>query len=158
MTEDAKFEDGQERPLHLKALDADDLQVIATLAQDAVFPATEIKWDRSHRRFGILLNRFRWEDAEAAHRGQRPFERVQSVLVFDDVVKVSSQRVPRGDVDTVLSLLEITFHAGVDGGGRIELTLAGDGGIALEVEAIDATLKDVTRPYLAPSGAQPVHD
>ncbi len=31
------------------------------------------------------------------------------------------------------------------------LTLAGDGAIALEVEALDVTLKDVTRPYIAPS-------
>jgi hypothetical protein len=158
MSEDAKFEDGQERPLHLKALDAEDLQVIAALAQDSVFPASEIQWDKNKRRFGILLNRFRWEDVEAAHRAKRSFERVQAVLVFDDVLKVSSQGVKRGEADTVLSLLEIAFHPGEDGGGRIEMTLAGDGAIALEVEAIDATLKDVTRPYVAPSGAQPVHD
>jgi len=42
MTEDARFEDGAERPLRLKALDAEDLSVISALAQDAVFPAREM--------------------------------------------------------------------------------------------------------------------
>ncbi len=36
MTEDAKFEDGREAPLRLKALDTDDLAVMAALVQDAV--------------------------------------------------------------------------------------------------------------------------
>jgi hypothetical protein len=37
------------------------------------------------------------------------------------------------------------------------LTLAGDGAIRLSVEALDVTLKDVTRPYVAPSGKLPGH-
>ena len=36
------FKDGREAPLNLGAEDADDLQVIATLTQDAVFPVTEM--------------------------------------------------------------------------------------------------------------------
>ena len=40
MTEDARFEDGREAPLNLGALDADDLKVISSLAQDAVFPGS----------------------------------------------------------------------------------------------------------------------
>ena len=40
MSNDAKFEDGAEAPLHLGALEADDLEVISSLVQDAVFPIT----------------------------------------------------------------------------------------------------------------------
>jgi hypothetical protein len=36
--------------------------------------------------------------------------------------------------------------------------LAGDGAIALDVEALDIRLDDVTRPYRAPSGKVPHHD
>jgi hypothetical protein len=39
----------------------------------------------------------------------------------------------------------------------VEITLAGDGAILLELEALDVTLKDVTRPYIAPSKKQPDH-
>jgi hypothetical protein len=48
--------------------------------------------------------------------------------------------------------------AGEDGTGVLTLVLAGDGAVALEVEALDVTLQDVTRPYLAPSGKAPDHD
>lgn len=154
---DASFEDGREAPLNLGAEDADDLQVISTLAQDAIFPITEMTWRPSERRFGLLLNRFRWEDKDAAARRDRPFERVQSVLVFDSVLSVASQGVERGDKEMVMSLLSIDFEAGEDGAGQIMLTLAGDGTIRLSVEAMDVTLKDVTRPYQAPSGQAPHH-
>ncbi|WP_170327940.1 DUF2948 family protein [Ruegeria arenilitoris] len=154
---DASFHDGREAPLNLGAEDGDDLQVISTLTQDAVFPANEMTWQPSQRRFGLLLNRFRWEDKDAATRRGRAFERVQSVLVFDSVLSVASQGVDRGEKDMVMSLLSVDFEAGEDGAGQIILTLAGDGAIRLTVEAIDATLKDVTRPYQAPSGQAPNH-
>ncbi|MEO0357115.1 MAG: DUF2948 family protein, partial [Pseudomonadota bacterium] len=109
-----------------------------------------------NRRFAILLNRFRWEDVEKAQVRKRPYERVQSILTFDDVTKVQSQGVSR-DTDTVLSLLSVDFQAGEDGTGRITLTLAGDGAIGLDVETIEAQLRDVTRPYVAPSKSQPRH-
>ena len=41
--------------------------------------------------------------------------------------------------------------------GDVLLTLAGDGVIRLTVEALDVTLKDVTRPYVAPSRKLPEH-
>lgn len=157
MSEDASFRDGGEKPLRLKALDADDLGVLGALVQDAVFPASEMQWDRRERRFAILLNRFRWEDKPLAERRGRAFERVQSVLAIGDVQKVSSQGVHPGDKDTVLSLLAMDFAAGEDGTGSVTLTFAGDGAIRIDVEAVDVTLLDVTRPYQAPSGKAPDH-
>ncbi len=157
MTEDATFEDGAERPLRLSAMDADDVQVISALLQDAVFPITEMTWQSKARRFAMLVNRFRWEDAEKAARRSRPVERVQSLLTVQDVLKVKAQGIDRNDKDTVLSILSVTWTPGDDGMGRLELVLAGDGAVALEVEALDVTLKDVTRPYKAVSGRTPDH-
>lgn len=154
---DARFEDGREAPLRLKALDAEDLQVLSALVQDSVLPAAEMRFARKDRRFAILLNRFRWEDAAGATQRRRDFERVQAVLSIEDVIKVQSQGVPRGAADVVLSLLSITFEAGEDGGGRVILTLAGDGVIACDVEALEVMLRDVTRPYIAPSRKRPDH-
>lgn len=158
MAQDASFHDGGEAPLNLMAMDAEDLQIVSTLAQDAVFPASEMKWDRSGRRFALLINRFRWEDAGAARQRSRAFERVQSILMAEDILNVSSQGIDRTDGDMVLSLLSIEFEPGDDGTGRLVLNLAGDGAIALDVETLDLTLKDVTRPYIAPSRHEPSHD
>ena len=92
-THDATFEDGNEAPLRLKALDIEDLAVLSGLVQDAVFPGTEMKWDRTARRFALLLNRFRWEDADKAEARKRAYERVQSVLVIEDAMRVQTSGV-----------------------------------------------------------------
>jgi len=77
--------------------------------------------------------------------------------VVDNVLRVASQGIDRSDRDTVLSLLSVDFESGADGAGQVLLTLAGDGAIRLDVEALEVTLKDVTRPYRAPSGKVPDH-
>ncbi|MEM6741961.1 MAG: DUF2948 family protein [Pseudomonadota bacterium] len=155
---DASFEEGAERPLFLLAQDPDGLQVLSALVQDAVFPITEMRWEASRRRFAVLLNRFRWEDAPRAEARKRPYERVQSLLVARDVLKVQSQGLERSEKHTVLSLLSLTWEAGDDGRGKLLLTLAGDGALSLAAECLDVTLKDVTRPYLATSGRAPSHE
>jgi len=154
MQDDARFEDGQEKPLNLGAFDADDLKVLSALAQDAVFPVGEMRWQASERRFALLLNRFRWEDDGRDRHGA---ERVQSVLVIDNVQKVASQGIDRSDKEMILSLLSIDWQPGEDADGVLELTLAGDGAIRLQVEALELSLRDVTRPYRAPSGNTPDH-
>lgn len=157
MNDDARFEDGAVRPLRLVAADEEDLRVMSTLVQDAVLPIEEISWKPLTRRFAILLNRFRWEDEESARKRGRAFERVQSVLAFEDVEKVEAQGLDQKEKDTVLSILGVTFTPGEDGTGTVDLLLSGDGGFRLTVEAVNATLTDVTRPYEAPSGRAPYH-
>ncbi|NOR32709.1 MAG: DUF2948 family protein [Sulfitobacter sp.] len=154
MTQDARFEDGREAPLNLGALDADDLKVISSLVQDAVFPASEMRWHQKGARFALLLNRVRWEDAGKTRHAA---ERVQSVLMFNNVQRVSTQGVTKGDSDTILSLLQIEFNETDAPSGDVILTLAGDGAIRLTVEALEVTLKDVTKPYVAPSHKLPEH-
>ncbi len=154
---DARFEDGADLALDLTALDTEDLAVISALVQDAVLPATEMVWHRKRRRLALLVNRFRWEDRTAADREGRGYERVRSVLTIADVEKVTSQGIDRADRDLILSVLSIGFEPGHDGSGRVVLTLAGDGAIAASVECLGVSLKDVTRPYAAPSGKAPVH-
>jgi hypothetical protein len=141
----------------LKAEDAEDLGVISALVQDAVLPASEMKWERRRRRFSCLLNRFRWEDKVVAERQGRGFERVQAVLVIEDVMKVRQQGLDTRDPDTVLSLLNVAFEPADDGTGRILLTFAGDGAVSLDVETVNAVLQDVTRPYLSAAGKPPSH-
>ena len=153
MVEDARFEDGADRALALRALDADDLRVISSLAQDAILPVEQMTWDRKRRRFALLLNRFRWEAAGGASAP----ERVQSVLAIEDAMAVASTGLDRADPDLVLSVLALEWAPGEDGTGRITLVLAGDGAIAVDVEALEVTLRDVTRPYTAPSGRRPSH-
>lgn len=152
MTRDASFADGADKPLNLVAFEVEELPVLSALAQDAVFPITEMRWDRRQRRLVLLLNRFRWEVT-----GHGP-ERVQSLLSVENVQAVASQGIDRTDKDTVLSLLSVGFEPGSEGAGYVLLTLAGDGAVRVSVEALELRLKDVTRPYQAPSGQAPRHE
>ena len=131
--------------------------MVSALLQDAVGETAEIAWSRRHRRFTLLLNRFRWEDAPAAERQRRPFERVRAVLAVDSVLRARTSGLDPQDRGLVLELLAIAFDPGEDGAGTLRLILAGDGEIALEVECLDVRLADVTRPYVAPSGRRPRH-
>ncbi|MBL4917373.1 DUF2948 family protein [Szabonella alba] len=154
---DASYADGAERPLAFLVQDAGDLTVLSALLQDAVLTVADLRHIARSREFALLANRFRWEDREAATREGRAFERVRTMVLFRDVMAVRSQGLPRGDEDTVLSILSLEFEPGEDGTGAVILTLAGDGALRLEVEALNATARDVTRPYRAPSGKAPDH-
>lgn len=152
---DARFEDARGAPLRLRALDTDDLSVVSALVQDSVFPISEMAWDRRGRRFGLLLNRLRREDGRVVEGAE--IERVRCVLAVEDVMSVRTQGIDRSDDSLILSLLSVEMEAGEDGTGRVLLTLSGDGAIAVDVEALEVTLKDVTQPYVAPSGKLPEH-
>lgn len=155
--DDAKFEDAAEKPLRLRGETAEDLAVISALMQDAVATVGDAAWMKRRRRFAAVVSRFRWEDREAAERAGRPYERVRTALVVDGVLAVRAMGLSPGDRERVVSLLSIAFEPGEDGAGVVRLTLAGDGEIAVEVECLDVSIADVTRPFAAPSGKAPEH-
>ncbi|MCC7320859.1 MAG: DUF2948 family protein [Rubellimicrobium sp.] len=157
MSADARFEDGAARPLRLCARDAEDLAVISALVQDSVLSGADLRWEKGHRRFALLLNRYRWEESERA-RLSGDHERVRAVLAIEDVTAVQSAGIARGAGDVVLSLLSLSWEPGEDGTGRLILTFAGDGAIAVSVEALEVVLRDVTRPWQAPARCAPGHD
>ena len=90
---DARFEDGAERAIRLRAETPEDIAVISALLQDAVGETGRIAWAAKHRRFTLLLNRFRWEDAAGAARQKRPYERVQTLLSVESVLRARSNGV-----------------------------------------------------------------
>lgn len=158
MTQDAGFNDALDRPLNLGAQDAEDLQVISSLTQDAVLTVDDLKWNRAERQLVFLLKRFRWEDVELAKQQGRDPERVQSLLVIQNATGLASQGIDRKQADIVLSLMSVEFSGAEDGVGDLILTFSGDGALKVQVDGLDVALRDVTRPYVAPSKQVPNHD
>ena len=154
---DARFSDGEDGPLRLIAQEAEDVPVLSALVQDAVLEAGEMRYDRRRRRFAALVNRFRWEDRAEAARENRPYERVRSLLTIEDVLAARVMGIDPGRKDQVLSILSLSWEPGTEGAGRLVLILAGDGAVALDLEALEIRLEDVTRPYAAPSRHAPDH-
>ncbi|REJ74580.1 MAG: DUF2948 family protein [Proteobacteria bacterium] len=158
MTHDAGFNDALDRPLNLGAQDAEDLQVISSLTQDAVLTVDDLRWNRAERQLVLLLKRFRWEDIELAKQQGRDPERVQSLLVIQNATGLASQGIDRKQADVVLSLMSLEFSGAEDGVGDLILTFSGDGALKVQVDGLDVALRDVTRPYVAPSKQVPNHD
>ncbi|MFV0294252.1 MAG: DUF2948 family protein [Paracoccus sp. (in: a-proteobacteria)] len=155
---DASFRDADPGPLMLRAEGGEDLSVMSMLVQDAVLTGADITFDRKRRQLAMLINRFRWEDVEAAQSEGREFERVRALLVISDITGIRSDGIDRNDGDAVLSLLAMVWQAGPDGTGRLSLEFAGDGTIMMDTECVSVDLRDVTRPYIAPSRQKPQHD
>ncbi len=134
--------------LKMMAMDEEDLTVLSAYCQDAVFKATDITWIAAERRFLISVNRFVWEKAKKGGAlkgllGRKSYERHKAVLHFEQVSKVQTRGLSLSDTNTVFSLLSIEFFAGEDGvAGQLELMLADDLTIRLEVESIEVRLAD----------------
>lgn len=139
--------------LKLMAEDAADLDVIAAAAQDALVRVGDVSFDRKTRRFAMLVNRFRWENAG----DHGPYERVRSALSFEGVLNVRTRQLRRDIPDAVASLLSISFMPAEEPpGGEVRLVLAGGGEILLEVECLDALLLDMGAAW--PTPRRPDHD
>lgn len=167
--EDARFEDApfSDRPLRLRAETLEDLEVLSTLTQDAVGKVAEVMFLPTKRRFVMLLNRFRWEDADRAIHERRAYERVRTALTIDDVLAVRARGVSRENRESVVALLSLGFtpagqteardaegalDAAGPGTGTLTVTCAGETVFSLEVEALSASLADLTKPWEAKAG------
>ena len=147
---DARFEDAP-APLRLRAEGADDLAVMAAVLQDAVGKVGDSAFLARRRRFAAVLNRFRWED----HREDRG-ERVRAGLTVEHVLSARAQGFDPRDAGRVYNLLDLVFEPGEDGAGTLRLVLSGGAQVALDVEALEVTLRDLSQPW--PASGKPTHE
>lgn len=134
--------------LQLIALDADDLAILSAHLQDAVVRVEDLAWRPRQRRFAMAVRRFDWQAPP-----QHPRRRL-SALHFERVTAVRKRGAePRKD--GVLNLLAITFAEGEAPSGAVTLVFSGGFAIRLEVECIEAQLKDLGPQWEAAS--RPMH-
>jgi hypothetical protein len=132
------------KALKLIALDKDDLDVISAHLQDAILKVGDMAYLQRERRFAVILNRFDWEKAHASGNGKRnTHERRQTALRFERVLKARLQNIRLEAKRDVLELLAIQFEPAETPAGRVTLVFAGGGAVQLEVECIEAELKDL---------------
>jgi hypothetical protein len=135
--------------LKLLALDNEDLSIISAHVQDSVFKVGDMSYAPRTGQFSITANRFVWELSD---RKDKTYERHRSALVFKRVQAVRSVGVDRRRRDEVLSLLAVRFDQKGEGpDGTVELTLAGNATILLDVECIEVQLADIGGAWETPS-------
>jgi len=139
--------------LRLLAEDAEDLKTVSAALQDAVVRVGDLDMDHHRRAFTAVVNRYRWEMADAGGRGQR----VRAALHVQSVLGARRRGLNVDQPDAVANLLSVAFETDDEPpGGVLRLTFSGGGEIAFDVECLDITLVDVTRPW--PARRRPSHD
>jgi hypothetical protein len=114
-------------PLKLIALDTDDLSVISAHLQDAVLKRGDIAYLPAEKRFALALRRQKRRRLSALH--------------FERVTAARSTKIAAGDA--VLSLLAVTFTGSDDPAGQVTLHFSDGAAIRLDVECIEAQMKDL---------------
>ena len=130
------------KTLKLIALDEEDLAVLSSLLQDAVVRVADMTYVPAQKRFAAVLNRFDWEKASQGSDG-KDYRRRRTALRFDRVFGAQLKNVKPGAGERVLSLLAVSFEPAEAPSGRVTLTFSGDASIQLQVECIEAELKDL---------------
>lgn len=120
--------------LLLRAEDAEDLKVLSACVQDMTVKPVDVGWQPRHRRLVLVGNRYRWE-AKAPTR-------VRCALRFEGVLRAERREWPVEE-HAVLPLLAVT----ADGDGVLLLQFGGGTALRLHVEAVDATLEDLSGPW-----------
>ena len=129
--------------LKLIALDAEDLSVLSAHLQDAVLKVGDMAYLAADRRFAAVANRFDWY-ANLSQKGarRRPLRR-RAALRFERVQSAKLMGIDTAVRDRVLSLLAIQFEPALAPAGLVTLHFAGGAAIRLEVECIEAELRDL---------------
>ncbi len=131
------------RPLRLKAVDDDDLEVLATVLQSARMPLAEVTWVEEERRFAALFRRFCYE--LPGGEGMQ----VDCVLVLDRVATVDTWDLDDLGGDGDAELMTIVSESRREKAGSISLVFRNGGLIRLEADAIEGRLADIGRPAAA---------
>lgn len=127
------------QPLRLLARDAQDIQIISAVLQDAIAPVCDMVFREADHAFVMVVQRFCWGDGAASSAQEvepasedEPalvvYERVTCALDIEGVEKVQVQGLNPNNPSVMLDLLAVSLegealHLIFAGGGKIRLQL-----------------------------------
>jgi hypothetical protein len=147
--------------LKLIAFDQDDLNVVSAHVQDAVVRVGDMAFLPREKRFAGVFNRFDWSRlvcGQPSPDGTDPeIVRIRTALRFERVLAARTTGIDLHRPADVLVLLAVSFEpAGPeDPSGTVTLTFAGKAALKLDVECLEAELKDLGAAWAA--RARPDH-
>ncbi|MFG1376329.1 DUF2948 family protein [Xanthobacter autotrophicus] len=125
--------------LKLIALDDEDLAIFSAHLQDAVVKTVDMGFLPRLQRFAMVLNRFDWDQQVCANETVRR----RTGLHFERVRDVKCRNMEEARRTGVLNLLAVTFIPGETPSGFVLLTFSGGAEVRLEVECIEAGMRDL---------------
>jgi len=135
--------------IRLRAVDVEDLKIVAALLQDAIANVSEMAYLPEERRFALAVCRFRWEEALKSGP-ENAFRRISSVVTIETVDQPKYRGFSLRDRGRLMPLLTVTFED-----GAVLLTFGGDAAIKLAVDSLDLRMEDFGECW--PTGRAPEH-
>lgn len=120
--------------MKMAALDAEDLLVLSTLLEGALFLVSDMTYQAREQRFVTVLTRK--DDPSKA-----PV--IAAGLHFNRVTKVKSIGLPERSSNTTLPLIGLMFSPSDAPSGDVILAFEGDIAIKLTVECLEVALSDL---------------
>lgn len=141
-------------PLRLIALDEEDLVVISTCLQDAVFLSRDLRYAATGQNGENQLGQFELSTNRLIPDNRRWFfkrpQRRRATLMVKRVSAIRSVGIDRNLADEVHNLLTVQFEKNGEGpDGSLVFVLSGGAEIVLDIEAIEISLSDVSGSWEA---------
>ncbi len=122
--------------LKLRAIDVEDLAVLAAFLQDAIADVSEMAYLPEERRFAMVVCRFRWERAVKAQPDE-VFERVSCAITIEAADPPQYRGFSLKDRSLVMPLLTVIYHD-----HAVLLTFGGGAALRVPVDALDLRMED----------------
>lgn len=127
--------------LRLLAQDEEDLTIVSAHLEGAHLRLSEMVYLPKQKRFALVVRRCDWQGPSVLE-GEAKQPCMETGLHFDSVLSVRTQNIEADDASEHV-LLALGFIPSKDGAGAIDLLLADGGRIRLDVECIEASLRDL---------------
>lgn len=136
--------------LKLKAVAAEDIEVLSALLQDSLVAAPDIRFLAEESCLVMVLNRYCWEQ-NSEDAPTQP-QRCMCGLKVTSVGRIK-QRGLSGQTNQFYNLLSVTYEEAMK---RLTFTFSEGCGIRLVVDRLAVLVQDVADPH--PGFARPQHD
>jgi hypothetical protein len=133
------------QPLKLKAEDAEDVQVISAVLQDAIAPVCDMLYNPADKNFIMVVHRLRRETEDA------PLERICCAVNLRGVESVKTHGIDLNKQERMLDLLAVMPEK-----QTVDFIFAGDAEIRVQLGAWSMIVEDFGEAW--PASCSPCHD
>ena len=146
----------QENRLKLRAVAAEDVEIMSALLQDGLVAASDLHYQKDAASFVMVINRFCWEQTDDKHSDTHHNRCLCGLKVAH--VKQVSQRGLSAVANQFYNLLSITYEETKENEkmvNRLTFTFSDGYGIRLTVNELAMIVQDIAAPH--PGLARPQH-
>ncbi len=147
----------EENILKLRAVAAEDVEVMSALLQDGLVASSDLHYHKDEASFVMVINRFCWEQADDTE-SETQSNRCMCGLRVAHVKQVSQRGLSAG-VNQFYNLLSFTYEE-TKGNEQVvkslTFTFSGGYGIKLIVDELALIVQDIATPH--PGLARPQHN